>query len=495
MTRLGGLSTPQPLSLNAPDPSQPLPDRSRQGSTAGVEPRPYISTIGILPDSLPEFHEARMRGEAPPSESGEVTEQALDDQVATAARLNPHRRAVAGQDRSTRPEGMTPLQPVAKKSKTTKWQFGIRSRNAPSEAMLAIFKALRKMGAEWEVANIRDPGGYREEESASPEGDESGISSSDDDDREGTRSGRRRSSGGRSVSSTSRGRHRSQQRQRGRYGSWNDWGLAVPADPWVINARFKKDGMFAPGILHTASANSSRVDLNVEANLAGLASSSDAAANRRRSSTMSSTTSIGGTAQPSSADNASLAGPGVSSLSLGHYASANASGRNLTTQNPVADDTAYIYLTIQLYSIEKEFYLVDFKCAGYERLVRRLIREVETHDEALSDDNDDTDSDRERNHPPKDIATGKPRDGGAWDTLRKMSSHSNRKPVRPQRHDSDSSIDDDDDADSEGGTKSGIKLREELVGDGRAVDEKDVSSPFPFLDVASRLIIQLAEAD
>jgi carbon catabolite-derepressing protein kinase len=31
--------------------------------------------------------------------------------------------------------------------------------------------------------------------------------------------------------------------------------------------------------------------------------------------------------------------------------------------------------------------------------------------------------------------------------------------------------------------------------DGRLVEEKDVTSPFPFLDLASKLIIQLAEAD
>jgi carbon catabolite-derepressing protein kinase len=31
--------------------------------------------------------------------------------------------------------------------------------------------------------------------------------------------------------------------------------------------------------------------------------------------------------------------------------------------------------------------------------------------------------------------------------------------------------------------------------DGRLLDEKDVSSPFPFLDMAARLIMQLAEAD
>jgi len=31
--------------------------------------------------------------------------------------------------------------------------------------------------------------------------------------------------------------------------------------------------------------------------------------------------------------------------------------------------------------------------------------------------------------------------------------------------------------------------------DGRRLEEKDVTSPFPFLDMAARLIMQLAEAD
>jgi len=30
---------------------------------------------------------------------------------------------------------------------------------------------------------------------------------------------------------------------------------------------------------------------------------------------------------------------------------------------------------------------------------------------------------------------------------------------------------------------------------GKLLEEKDVTSPFPFLDLASKLIIQLAEAD
>ena len=47
---------------------------------------------------------------------------------------------------------------------------------------------------------------------------------------------------------------------------------------------------------------------------------------------------------------------------------------------------------------------------------------------------------------------------------------------------------------SSNGGDEGEDDDEDLVGEGRYADEKDISSPFPFLDVASRLIIQLAEA-
>jgi carbon catabolite-derepressing protein kinase len=94
----------------------------------------------------------------------------------------------------------------------------------------------------------------------------------------------------------------------------------------------------------------------------------------------------------------------------------------------------WVYVTIQLYAIEKDFFLVDFKCAGYERLVRRFASEVN--------------------------------DGEEPEMLRKSSN----------------------------GGEEGEDDDEDLVGEGRYADEKDISSPFPFLDVASRLIIQLAEA-
>ena len=76
---------------------------------------------------------------------------------------------------------------------------------------------------------------------------------------------------------------------------------------------------------------------------------------------------------------------------------------------PVADDAVYIYMDVQLYQLEHDFYLVDFKCAGYEAMITNVVGD--------------------------------------------------------------------------------------LVGSGYRVVEKDVTSPFPFLDAASKLIVQLAEAD
>lgn len=456
---------------------------------------------------MPEYHEAWMRGQPEQNEGDEISEQSKDEQATTAARLKPHNKSAEKLERMNRPEAMTPLQAGHQKAtRPTKWQFGIRSRNSPSEAMLALLKAIKALGAEWEVNDIRDPAAHQGDEDAAsgPGGDESGISSSDEeDDREEESKRRRRSSaasgGRRSSVHSSRGRRRS----RTRYGSWNDWGYQVPADPWVIEARFRKDGMYPPGVLHAGSTNSSRIDLTAEqASVVGAVTSD---AGRRRSSTMSSTTSIPGTAQSGATDNPAVSGPGISSLSLGSGV-ANTIASQLSERNPVADDSAYVYVTIQLYSIEKEFYLVDFKCAGYERLQRRLVRHVEPDraddedddDEAIWNDDKHADSDDsdDSDHFPMEMQGGKPREGGAWATLRKMSSTSNRRPRKPSRRQSrDLEDDEGDEMDSEGGTKSGIRLVEEIVADGRADEEKDVTSPFPFLDVASRLIIQLAEAD
>lgn len=128
----------------------------------------------------------------------------------------------------------------------------------------------------------------------------------------------------------------------------------LPADPWVLRVRWRKDGMYPPGTIPPGSTHSSQVDL------------------RRHS--IASLSSAGGSL-PSQEGNSSM-----------HHL-------------PEPTNAVVMHLDIQLYEMEPSVYLVDFKCAGYE------------------------------------------------------------------------------------------------TAEGALLEEKDVTSPFPFLDLASKLIIQLAEAD
>lgn len=123
--------------------------------------RPYVSKIGVLPSSLPAYHrdymEAKRSGKS--SESQLDPSHALDhephvqsdaEKAENIRRLNPHSRSQLKLDEANkRPAGMTPV--PQKKVKPTKWQFGIRSRNQPLEAIGCIYRALQKLGAEWLV--------------------------------------------------------------------------------------------------------------------------------------------------------------------------------------------------------------------------------------------------------------------------------------------------------------------------------------------------------
>jgi carbon catabolite-derepressing protein kinase len=73
------------------------------------------------------------------------------EQEETARRLKPHSRSQLRLNEAIkRPQELTPVNPP-KKSKPIRWQFGIRSRNAPWEALLCIYKALEKLGCSWLV--------------------------------------------------------------------------------------------------------------------------------------------------------------------------------------------------------------------------------------------------------------------------------------------------------------------------------------------------------
>lgn len=446
-----------------------------------------------------------MKGQIPAAgdieQPPETDEYAIDENMtseqrsAVMRRLKPHSRInpMAGREK---PEMMTPLPPreAVKKTKPTKWQFGIRSRNSPSEAMLAIFKALKAMGAVWETTRHRRPGRSGKGDDDSPDRDRrssrkqerEGSQSpeySDSDPASGTdpeyatpeernrRNSRPNGDGSKNTPASSddamgpdsssshhsrssshhhSGSHKNSkgrnQRGRERHGPWNDWGYQIPEDPWVIHARFRKDGMFPPGVAHPSSAYSSRVDLNE--------------AGRRRSSTMGSSTSLNTSPNAStpplhnissshgsahaSAENVHVGSAGAAVGSVGSVGGGSLR-RSLGGHVPNPDESAWVYVTIQLYCIEADSFMVDFKCAGYERLVRRLRREVRHHSSS-SEGGDDATEDKEKDE---------------W---------------RAEGSD----VDDED-------------LDEGYMGAGRVLDEKDISSPFPFMDVAASLIVQLAQ--
>ena len=119
----------------------------------------------------------------------------------------------------------------------------------------------------------------------------------------------------------------------------------LPKDPWCMHVRWRKDGMFPPGTLHPNSAHSSHIDLiNEDDN------------GRPRSSI------IGG-----------LSSAAGSATSIGGGIAGGGSGAALA----LTDNACYVYMDVQLYTLEADCYLVDFKCAGYETIVEAVINESE----------------------------------------------------------------------------------------------------------------------
>ncbi|EGX45091.1 Protein kinase [Orbilia oligospora] len=346
---------------------------------------PPNSTVSILPTSLPEYHRAFMKG-GPGAAAAYQQQQAAQSAASASIPIKESRRIRSVSSRSSsRPDPMTPLNPAARKSRPTKWQFGIRSRNQPLDAIACIYRALRKLGAEWLVpAQKGGDKGTEYENQDRPSGNEN---SNDDILEPETPPGSRRDgSNSRRSSSSSTSSYR-----QGGSGAENE----IPEDPWVIHCRWKKQGY-----KHTTPPRPSSAHSNY------------------------SSVSRGGL------------GAGVGEV----------------------EDAVYVYMEIQLYQLESNFYLVDFKCAGYERVDGEgnvvVPKEVEKVVEELRKEN-------ER----KGGSAGPPADPRAAMMERSKSTRSTK---------------------SESGSQySGWK----------SIEEKEISSPFPFLDLAGKLIIQLAEAD
>ncbi|KAI1390003.1 Pkinase-domain-containing protein [Hypoxylon trugodes] len=141
--------------------ASPLADsaRSTTSTITSSSPRGYVSHVGILPTSLPSLHkkylERQNAGVEEPLDAQPVPDVPLQprtpaEQQEAARRLKPHSKsAMRLDDSQTHPQTMTPV--AAKRTKPVRWQFGIRSRNAPFEALLCIYKSLSKLGATWVV--------------------------------------------------------------------------------------------------------------------------------------------------------------------------------------------------------------------------------------------------------------------------------------------------------------------------------------------------------
>lgn len=291
---------------------------------------------------------------------------------------------------------LTSAQPQAgsasRAPKKTRWQFGIRSRNAPLEAVSCIYRALQNLGAEWVVDDQEDaaePGSPHSGRSGDSENGCDSGSDNDDDGREDEledRAYRSDEGEGEDGDPSSEYRRRHNRRKRRSQAAEED---NVPADPWVIHARWKKLALPArsqPGTPITP--------------LSPISSEDDFA---------------------------------------------------------TSSDSVYVHMTIQLYQLEHDNYLVDFKCTGYERTRSDATQSAFGDDDAAA-------TTEEASEPEK----GRKRVG----FQEHLGGDEGGKRVR--------------DRDSVEGSERGGRRKEEA---------KEVTSPFPFLDLAGKLIVQLANTE
>lgn len=343
---------------------------------------PYVSKIGILTTSLPMYHNKiiELRRQNPPrieyagaqGESLEPEEkdpfskmspdvagrvQTKDEQAETARRLKPHSRSTLALQAIIQNASKDAKGAVITTSKTkgnrTKWQFGIRSKSEPLDAIKCLYKALGSMGdCQWQVAEPqqnkpRDGAPYPVNVAGATHisAADSTLSESPEKDKHHLHDGHRApinnpsDSSGDDKSISESDHNEAEPSYEDDSDSENDEDVDInhfppgyiPKDPWCIHVRWEKKGMSSPGRT-TNSAQSSRIDL-----------SNNDGQGRRASVALGSLSSAAGSAT-------------------------SFAGTEPTTNN--FDNTAcFVYLDLQIYVLELETYLVDFKCAGYESII------------------------------------------------------------------------------------------------------------------------------
>jgi carbon catabolite-derepressing protein kinase len=438
--------------------------------------RPRISNIKVLNTSIPHVHgelmqlrnKAARNGEDPDlvfhpiqtqpkepdpkaiptiaeevkDEDGNPIYRSKEEQEATSKALKPHSRSVTALNgMGNLPERMTQLPHDDKKAssarnKSRKWQFGIRSRNAPYEAMKCLFNALKEVGADWEIVPASDFDNIQE----------------GDDEKEGLPPPPPELAPGE--------RHTILQRKYSFVGQ----DYYVARDPWKIRARLLKKGMLMPGEEPSMSANSSAVSLPAEARKQlkrhmeqlGEYTSDEVASALGMNGSQTKAKS------PFSSSNPSRQNTGPRPETHGHDAFTGpgtvSRTESLVSSTKKASDKigVWVFVDIQLYALEQTVYVVDFKCDGYQNVIW---------------------------HEPKRAKSPTTGSSSAFNTPTTSRPASGMGHVL---HHGTSLSEDGGEEDGEGYWKPTSKRYKNV--------EKNVSSPYPYLDVASDLVAQLASA-
>ncbi|PKY04530.1 Pkinase-domain-containing protein [Aspergillus campestris IBT 28561] len=288
----------------APPTATTLPTRPRSHSQRPSGPgSPHAAPATPAEDlSTPRVSHVRMLPTT--RRPDDPTEQAHQQQEATARALKPHARSIVDLEklRLEPPESRSaPHQP----RRSRKWQFGIRSRNQPYEAMLYLYKAIAAQGGVWEIQPA-----------------DAGLATS--------------------PPPPPPGRDPRESPLQTKYPDLPP-DYYVPRDPWFIRARLLKQGVLAPGL--SGSVHSSRSDMGES---------------RRRFQPPG---AAGGT--PSEEKGGSGSGPAD-----GTPVSGPSSATQLGSTIRRITYGVWVFVDIQLYQLEEHNYMVDFKCDGYQNVIR-----------------------------------------------------------------------------------------------------------------------------
>jgi carbon catabolite-derepressing protein kinase len=145
-----------------------LAEEAQQAADAEDFDQPRLSHVRILPTSLPYVHDQLMEQRDQEQKErdrvllerrqdeqagGEPREFSAEEQAATARSLKPHSRSIVDLEKlRLEPPIGHPITQQPKRSR--KWQFGIRSRNQPYEAMLYLYRAIAAQGGVWDIQPV-----------------------------------------------------------------------------------------------------------------------------------------------------------------------------------------------------------------------------------------------------------------------------------------------------------------------------------------------------